>query len=332
MMELFDFSSIRGFNYQPSAGSTSFENWRYFRPELFELELRRGKQYFPKFNTVRYWLSWDAFILEPRNFADHFEVALKIADSLGLRVIPCLFNRWHNVYNDNGGVYLDTIIPGYGWAYRPHFYKEYLDIIVGEHKNDKRILVWDLCNEPFSYNLRIDQMGEIPNIEYAWLKEMYDYVKAMPVSQYVSFSPHPGTGLTATFKEWEDWNEKMAALMDVIVIHPYFIADQSDAAAKTLYEKQLDSYAALGAKLHKGLIASETCWGSLDDEWRVSNIRYTLTELKKRKIGIIPHALHHSLVADLHLPEYGPVDGPGDLRFINADGSLRKGHEVYNEF
>jgi hypothetical protein len=57
-----------------------------------------------------------------------------------------------------------------------------------------------------------------------------------------------------------------------------------------------------------------------------------MTELKKRKIGIMPHALHHSLIADLHLPEYGPVGGPGDLRFINADGTLRKGHEVYNEF
>jgi hypothetical protein len=43
----FDFSSIRGFNYQPSYGSTSFENWCYFKPEIIELELRRGKQYFP---------------------------------------------------------------------------------------------------------------------------------------------------------------------------------------------------------------------------------------------------------------------------------------------
>jgi hypothetical protein len=64
----------------------------------------------------------------------------------------------------------------------------------------------------------------------------------------------------------------------------------------------------------------------------VTNIRYTLGELKKRSIGFIPHALPHSLVADLHLPQYGPVGPPGDLRFINADGSLRKGHELYNEF
>jgi hypothetical protein len=331
-MEAYDFSAVRGFNYQPSAGSTSFENWRYFRPELFELELRRGKQYFPKFNTVRYWLSWDAFVREPRVFADHFEASLKIADSLGLRVIPCLYNRWHNEFLDNGGLYLDNIIPGYGWPYRPQFYKEYFDMIAGEHKNDKRILVWDLCNEPFSYKLHIDKMGEIPALEFAWLKEMYDYLKAMPVSQYVSFSPHPCTDLFDTFEEWEKWWEHMAELMDVIITHPYFIADQDDTAAKTIYEKRLDAHAALGKKQNKGIIASETCWGSLDDEWRVENIRYTMTELKKRKMGIMPHALHHSLVADLHLPEFGPVGPPGDLRFINADGTLRKGHEIYNEF
>jgi hypothetical protein len=331
-MEPYDFSSMRGFNYQPSAGSTSFENWRYFRPELFELELRRGKQYFPKFNAVRYWLSWDAFIRQPRQFAENFETSLGIADSLGLQVVPCLFNRWHDSTLDNGGLYLDNIIPGWGWPQKPRFYKDYFDMIVGEHNNDKRILVWDLCNEPFSYSLRLDQMGEIPKLEYAWLKEMYDYVKALPVSQYVSFSPWMGTGLTATFDEWEKWNEHISAVQDVLIIHPYYMFDQSNTEERAKYEKALDSFAALAAKQKKGIFASETCWGSLDDEWRAANVRYTLTELKKRKIGIMPHALHHSLIADLHLPEYGPVGGPGDLRFINADGSLRKGHEVFNEF
>jgi endo-1,4-beta-mannosidase len=148
MMQTVDFSAIRGFNYQPSYGSTSFENWLYFKPEIFELELRRGKQYFPKFNTVRLWLSWDAYVRNPGLNADYFEKALRICDSLDLKVVACLLNRWHNTHVDNGGVYLDNIVPGWG-AYRPQFYKEYFDSIVGGHKDDKRILIWDLCNEPF---------------------------------------------------------------------------------------------------------------------------------------------------------------------------------------
>jgi hypothetical protein len=325
-MESFDYSTVRGFNYQPSAGSTSFENWYYFRPELFELELRRGRQYFPKFNTVRYWLSWDAYIRDSKRFVENFETALAIADSLGLKVIACLLNRWHNDFVDAGGVYLDNIIPGWGWCYKEGFYKEYFQAIVGGHKQDKRILVWDTCNEPFSYQLTFDKMGDIPNIEFNWLKEMYDYAKSLGASQPVSFSSHPNFNMTRA------WDEKCAAIMDVLLIHPYYIGEQNDREKKAQYEKQLDDYVAIARKSGKGLIASETCWGSLDDDWRVENIRYSLAELKKRQIGICPHALHHSLVADLHLPEYGPVGPPGDLRFINADGTLRKGHEVYNEF
>jgi hypothetical protein len=163
-METINFSSIQGFNYQPSYGITSFENWMCFRPEIFELELRRGKQCFPKFNTVRYWLSWSAFVRNPVKFAENFERALEIADSLDLQVIACLMNRWHNTHDDNDGIYLDHLIPG--WCYQEGFYKEYFNVIVGSHKDDHRILIWDICNEPFTYRLDWREMGEIPQIEY----------------------------------------------------------------------------------------------------------------------------------------------------------------------
>jgi hypothetical protein len=61
-------------------------------------------------------------------------------------------------------------------------------------------------------------------------------------------------------------------------------------------------------------------------------MRYTLGELRKREIGFVVHALQHSLVADLHYPAYGPVGGPEVLHFVNPDGSLRAGHEAFNEF
>ena len=73
---MFDYSKVRGFNYQPSTGTTSLENWIYYDPNLAELELRRGKEYFPKFNTVRYWLSWDAYFRDPARFKVNFEKAL----------------------------------------------------------------------------------------------------------------------------------------------------------------------------------------------------------------------------------------------------------------
>lgn len=98
------------------------------------------------------------------------------------------------------------------------------------------------------------------------------------------------------------------------------------------FERQLDEFVEIARIFNKPIIATETCWGSFDDAKRVEIIKYTLGELKKRNIGFLVHLLHHSLVADAHREEYGPISFPGNLSFIEADGSLRKGHEVFNEF
>ena len=54
--------------------------------------------------------------------------------------------------------------------------------------------------------------------------------------------------------------------------------------------------------------------------------------LSKRGIGWLAYLLHHSLIADAHRPEQGPLGAPGNLLFIEADGTLRPGHEAFNEF
>ena len=74
---MIDFSKVRGFNYQPSYGTSSFENWMYFRPEIVELELRRGRFYFPKMNTIRVWLDMKAWTRDKKRFRDNFEFELK---------------------------------------------------------------------------------------------------------------------------------------------------------------------------------------------------------------------------------------------------------------
>lgn len=318
-----DWSGVRGFNYQPSYGSSGFELWQKFDAETVRLELCRGKQYFPAMNAIRLWLSWDSYLRDPKRFAADFEKALRIADGFRLRVMPCLFNRWHDKALDYGGIYLDHFLPGASWVQKPDMFGPYMEAIVGGHADDGRILAWDLCNEPFSYGCAPETIPDIVKAEFAWLKGLYDRCKSLGAKAPVTVGIHQGHGLKGL--------ERIGPISDVLSIHPYWTAD-SPPHDKKAYEAALDECVAFGRKVGKALVATETCWGSLDDAKRVEIIRYTLTQLKRRGIGWLVYLLHHSLIADAHRAAYGPTSEPGNLAFIEADGSLRPGHEVFNEF
>ncbi|MBS3762057.1 MAG: hypothetical protein KGZ25_02015 [Planctomycetes bacterium] len=322
-----DYSEVKGFNYQPSYGRNGLELWRNFEAETIRRELGRGKEYFPGMNAIRLWLSWDAFIYAAdrgqEQFSKNFDTALSIANDYDLRVMPVLFNRWHNSHLDWGGIYIDHFLPhewGGAWAGRE--FRErchtYVEAIVGTHATDERILAWDLCNEPFSYgNLDHDNVRPLLDAEYAWLKSLYQKCHESGVSAPVTIGAHWGTPM-----------ETIEPICDLLSIHPYWKYGDD----REQYENHLDADVDFARNVGKPLLSTETCWGHLDDEKRVETIRYTLGEHVDRDIGYLVYLLHHSLIADAHRPEYGPVGNPMNLAFIEADGSLRAGHNVFNEF
>jgi len=316
-----DWSAIRGFNYQPSYGSNGLELWQQFNAATIEIELGRGKRYFPKINALRWWQSWDSFIRDPQRYADNFETTLRLAAKFGLVVMPVLFNRWHDATLDYGGIYVDHFLPKASWLYRPTAFDAYLEAIVGGHKDDPRILAWDLCNEPYSYGMPREKMlPAIVEAETAWLRKLHDRCKQLGAQAPITVGIHPGVPL-----------ELVDPIVDVHSIHPYWI-HSSKHANKAVYEKKLDADVAFAQKVKKPLVATECCWGALDDAVRVESVRYTLEQLKKRQIGWLVYLLHHSRIADAHGPGYGPVGGPENLSFIGPDGSLRPGHDVFNRF
>ena len=322
------FSYVRGFNYQPSYGSTSLENWVNFNPQVIEQELRRGKTYFPGFNTVRYWLSWDAYFRKPELFKANFETALQIADRLGIKVIPCLFNRWHDSTGyDNGGVYLENIAMPGCWAYYRPLYLSYVKDLAAAHCGDPRILVWDLCNEPFSYDVVTEQLRPFIQPELDWLTEMYHIVKEADPGTPVGVSIHQNHG--------REGLERINAISDVLLIHPYFVCDKEtifDPVLRQSYRENVDMMCAFGKGAGKPMLVTETCWGAMTDEDRVEVIRFTLDTLSQHGLGFVVHALHYSLVADLHYPEDGFVGHSYNLAFTTRDGELRPGHEIFNQY
>ncbi|HEU4703273.1 MAG TPA: hypothetical protein VFS37_12390 [Conexibacter sp.] len=340
-------ADFHGFNYSGSWGTSGLDLWQHHDNGLMAVEVARGKRFFPGWNVARWWLSNEAFQRGPERFLANLEAGLRIFDAHGIRVMPVLFNRWRDPICDFGGVPLDHIIPGAshyvesdefaaadgdrGPDWKPHaIFRRYLEAVVGAHAADERIVAWDLCNEPLSGRYVSDPDHPLRIGELRWLTWCRDVAKASGAAQPLTIATNAHPVAVAAVEP----------ISDAISVHAYhipglapdFAGDFAHVGSREGYERFLDSLVTLGERTGKPVLASETVWGAIDDAEHVELIRYTLRALRERGIGFIAHALHHSLVADLHAAEYGPVGNPERLEFINADGSLRAGHEAFNEF
>jgi hypothetical protein len=339
-----DASKVYGFNYDGSWGTSGLDVWQHHDHGTMAKEIARGKRYFPSWNSARWWLSHEAYQRDPERFLANFDAGLSIFARHDIAVMPVVFNRWRDPVCDFGGVPLDHIVPGFShWndaddlfteltpARRPatvveELFGTYLRDLMGAHKDDGRILCWDLCNEPLMGSYVDDPSSTVRTAEVRWLTWVYDMCKDLGATQPLTIGNYPGL---AAIRLTEP-------ISDVISFHPYWFWNSPDrqrlTATKRGFEAFLDDVGKIAEASGKGLIANETVWGAVDDAQHVDVMRYTLTQLRSRNIGFTVHALHHSLIADLHRSEFGPVGWPETLHFIEADGSLRQGHEAFNEF
>jgi len=172
-----EWAKVKGFNYQPSWGSTGFEIWRRFDRARMGHELSLGRLYFPGMNAIRLWLSHDAWVRDPAAFEADFEAALAMADARAMKVMPVLFNRWHDAALDYGGIYLDHFLPRASWVQGRDQPGDFARALFRAHAEDPRILAWDLCNEPFAYGCPPAEIPDIVKAEYAWLERTYALAK-----------------------------------------------------------------------------------------------------------------------------------------------------------
>lgn len=318
-----------GFNYQPSYAWNSYEAWRLFSAPVIERELALGKQYFPRMNTVRLWMSYDAFRYEEDRQAENFETVLKICARYGLKAVVCLFNCWHDATMDNGGIYHPMMIDGSIWSAKANRFDSYFEKIVARHRDDDRILVWDICNEPYSFGSNREYREFTEPYETEWLKRMADLCRLAGAAQPIGISHYanskdPGIGRI----------EKTAEFTDILLVHPYYYYSDNDVEKLQPdgFDRLLECCNGLSKKYGKPVLTTETCWGSKSSRIRAEIVKRTLEAHKKAHIGYIAHALYWSHVADLHDEGDGPFGSPGNLSFITKEGKIREGHEVFNRF
>ena len=310
---------VKGFKYHPSYSTGAMEDWIMFDFDVWEKELKNGKKLFPKMNAIRIWLSWNAFCRLENKFIEEVRQVVDLCKELDLCVIPCLFNRWHDPMVDCDGVYIDHFLPGSSWLLKyGNLFEYYIDDLCAEFMDEEQILVWDLCNEPFAYGKDFPLRESILPYEIAWLKKMADRMRNNGITQPL------GVG----GKGPED-AEYFDQISDIHLTHLYCGTPESAIE----FDKRVKKYMEYLEERGKSLIVSECCWGSFDDEIRVELIKISLDTFTKYGAGYTVHALQYSGCADLH--DYG--DGRtspdiGNLCFVKKDGSLRPGHDIFNNY
>lgn len=310
---------VKGFNYHPSYSTGSLEDWLMFDYNVWEKELKNGKKLFPKMNTIRIWLSWNAFCRLEDKFIEEVRQVIDLCKELDLCVIPCLFNRWHDAMVDCDGIYIDHFLPGSSWLLKyGNLFEDYIDAICKAFKDEEQILVWDLCNEPYAYDGNFPLRDEVLPHEYEWLKKIHNRMRDNNVTQPL--------GVGGICIEHGPYFEEFS---DILLTHIYFTNFEKVGH----FDEKVKNYMEYLKAKGKSLIVTECCWGSFDDETRVRYIKETLDVLTKYGAGYTVHALQYSGCADLH--DFG--DGRtspdiGNLCFVKKDGTLRPGHDIFNDY
>lgn len=220
-----------GCNYIPSNAINQLEMWQAdsFSPALIDKEL--GWAAGLGFNTVRVFLhnlTWDE---NPQGFLQRIDTFLDIAYSHNIRTMFVLFDAvWdpfpklgaqpqpkQNVHN-SGWVQC----PGYDVLNNPDSYDslhDYVHGVVSRFKNDERVLLWDLYNEPDNMNLLSykddDYIVHKAELSMALLKKTINWVRVIDPIQPITMAPWQN--------EW-DSDAKLTALDNYMFSHSDIIS------------------------------------------------------------------------------------------------------------
>jgi hypothetical protein len=172
-----------GCNFIPSTAINQLEMWQAdtFDPATIDRELGWAGNKLG-FNTVRVFLHDLAYQADPKGFKQRVGKFLDIADRHGIRPLFVIFD---DCWNQNPKVGKQPApkpgIHNSGWLQSPSttvvcdpgqwdLLESYVTDVVGTFGNDKRVLMWDLYNEPGNEKLNDKSKGLLTQV-FAWARK-----------------------------------------------------------------------------------------------------------------------------------------------------------------
>jgi hypothetical protein len=239
-----------GCNYIPGNAINQLEMWQEetFSPFLIEKELSWAASI--GFNSVRVFLHHLLWEQDPEGFLNRIDRFLAIAAKHGIKTMLVLFDAVWDPFPKLGKQGEPKLkVHNSGWVQSPGFEilndpKRYDDLrgyvqgVVGRFKNDLRVLIWDLFNEPDNMNLGSykddNYIKHKAELSLQLLRKAVKWIRAVSPIQPITSAP------------WQ-WNDTsmlskidhfMFSHMDIISFHCY---DNKIGLEKKIIElKQFD--------------------------------------------------------------------------------------------
>lgn len=175
---------LSGCNFQPSTAINQLEMWQEdtFDPETIDRELGMAEEL--GFNMMRVYLHSYAWKQDPEGFIERIDQYLSIADSHGIGTMLTFLDDCWNPNSKPGKQPAPLIgVHNSAWIQDPScdirkdtanlfpWLERYVKDIITTYKDDRRVVIWDLYNEPGNGKHGNESLTLLTNV-YKWAREV----------------------------------------------------------------------------------------------------------------------------------------------------------------
>ena len=213
-----------GFNYIPAYAINYTAMWdkTSFDAAAIDKELALAQQ--SGMNVLRAVLQYAVYEDDPKYFLNTLDVFAGICDKHHIKFVPSFFDdcSFGITEDPKVGKQPEPLVGWYAWAWSPSpghsmvvdstthpRLEKYVKAVLEKFKNDPRILMWDLYNEPTN--------GGLGTATFPLLKKVISWARSVNPSQPLTID---------FFDNNKRLNDIVAAASDVITFHNYGNKDQ----------------------------------------------------------------------------------------------------------
>lgn len=302
-----------GMNYIPANAINYTAMWdkTNFSPAVIEKEMRLAQSI--GLNCARIVMQYVVYEDDPTYFIRTLDHFLAICSKYGIKVMPCFFDDCAFGVNTDPvlGRQPEPLEGWYAWAWSPSpgysmvvderthgKLEKYVKDVMTHFKNDDRIFVWDLYNEPTNTTMP-ERSWPLLRKVFAWAREVNP--------------KHPIT--TGMWNGNQELNDFLSLNSDIVTFHCY--------APKEETEKAMNNYLKLG----RPVICTE--WMNRVAKSTIIDI---LPEFKKVQVGCMLWGLVNGKTQTHlcwgHRPEHLPYTREWQHDIFKGDYSPYKVEEI----